>query len=658
MSKFESDLQLTKEQRMANAKRKAQEEWNAVLKPPSDSSMMALNSAQQADIQDIIINATLLPAEPTNVLPDNGDGQPNLLSILQAAYGLDLLVPLWDDSDGDPGSNDIIEFLIGQDVVETMSIPYPIDPATWDGIFFIAPNFLPAHGSAFIWFRVTNDSVGNPNSSVPAIFTVDSRDPHLGNQPEAAQLPADLPNPGQITREYLENNEFVRITIPEQNDPKTGDLVSVYFGNSTTPLIQDMLIPAGGEFVVDLPSAAIMLLATGSHILEFIYIDRAGNRSRRSSPVSVQLIQESAPALLMPDVPAKPVNRLEAIAGVEVFADYDAPEVGDRIEFNWNGVIFGRVDAPTVSATVDFATINRFASPYSANVTYTVTRRGITTGPSPVNLVPVDLEIVGPEPEPGPGPINELLELLTVRAQGSAADNVITPADKGNDADITIRLYDGAAVGHVVRVYYGDSATVVAEKALDAADIATGTITGLTLLFARIDLIGNGNILSFYRIFKDETAENYQESLPTTVVVTVNNIQNLPPLVFSGRNVSLNIINCAHRPWELGVQVQITDTVNLGRDDIIFLEWAMRGRDAVIVPGTERTLRHQVTVTEATSGRVTLRMPADGEYWHLVTRGSIVAQWRLQKTNGVNGSSAQTTVNYNLVQPGATICGL
>lgn len=584
----------------------------------------------------------LLPLDLLNVLPDNGDGQINTLAISEHPIGLKVTVSEW--ATMEPGEW-VIAFRIDEDTFDYFH-PVEVGFGTLDATIPLNDHRY-TQGQHTLSYRAQWTDDGNIWHGEPAIFYVDITDPNSNREPDAPLLPDDLEN-GLITPEYLAEHGGVTFTLPTPSDHKPDDTYS--FLIDAEEVVTDELLVA--PFTVTLPAETFDRLAPGTHEIQYSLTDRAGNRSDMSVPESVILIKTPAPVLAAPIIPeGGNISLAEARDGVPVWHNYNTPGVDDIITFTWVGVRQDSYFFPTEYATVPFADILAPGRIYSGEVIYEVNRHGAVYT-SPPTQVDVDLEHVGPENPDEPDSVNPLLDPLSLLSSTGNV-NSIDAGDKGQDATITVPLYDDAVVGEMIQVFYGDGESPVAAPiALDANDIAANEIE-VTLLWALIQDKGNGIIHSFYRIFPAGKPENYQQSPNADITVSVNNIDDLPVAEFPGKNPDFDVINCDSEPWIKGVDVLMAyPTFQEG--DVLTLNWVLdttfppQGGPVPTTPEetTRREFVHSVTLTEATQGKVVFNVPWGEHLWAL-DRGAIVVYWHLARTGDVSGTSELNYVRYS-----------
>lgn len=592
------------------------------------------------------------PLEPMNTLPDNGDGQNTLLPRSQLTTGLIVKILPWDDM-GDEGANFAIR----------ISFDDPTMPG--DDSVIVEPDFDPFdftvdissvmfdHGAHTLYWWSRGVSTGNTLEGPPLDFFIDIENPNFGQQPDEILLPQDLPG-GVITQDYLDQNGGVTFTLPPFADPRLGDKFSFFINDQEILEDQDAVVPV--EIFVD--KAVFVSIPEGTITLTYNIIDRAGNRTDLSLPETVTLVKTPAPdAIRAPIIPEGPViSRMDALDGVTVLHDYDTPTNDDFISFYWQDLPQDSYVPPTSSVDVPFKDIASLGDTYQATVYYAINRNG-TLYNSPSVTVDVDLTYIGPDPDPeDPDIVNPDLDPLTL-VSSTGEDNAIVPADKGQDATITVKLYTPVNAGEIIEVFYGNAGNSVEAVTLDAADITAGEID-VTLPWAMIDAQGNGTIDAFYQIYAAGKPENAQQSPTTQIVVTVNNLQDLPLLEFSNREVDLNIINCNVKPWENGVDITMVYPFEAG--DALVIHWVLDNTwlppDHTDLPNdpleaSRRDFEHAVTPAEASIGKVVYNI-VWGDHLNMLTEGSIVAGWSL-KRGEVSGSSQLQFVRYNRHRPGS-----
>lgn len=597
-----------------------------------------------------------LPAlVPVNTLANNGDGQDNLLPRSQLSVGLTVTVSPWTDMDEEPGGYTLYFGIDGDEVIGA-GVPVEADFAPFNHIIDVS-GFALEHGAhQVIWWSEGNFS-GNTQEGPELDFFIDIYHPNGLQEPDAVLLPADLPD-NDITQEYLEQHGGVTFILPPFADPRNGDKFTFLINDQPVLVDQDATAPY--SFLV--PDTVFEPLAEGMISLTYTIVDRAGNRTDASAPQTVRLVKTPAPTMIRaPSIPeGVEISLADARDGVTVLHDYDTPMDGDFISVYWQDIPQDSYFIPGSSVDVPFEDIEAPGEAYQATVYYVINRGG-KNYPSPAAQVNVDLTYIGPENPEEPEIINPNLKPLAL-VSSTNLDNAIAPADKGQPATITVPLYTPIVVGEIVEVFYAHALQSVGAVPVTQAHIDADEIT-VTLTWAMIDGEGNGTIDAFYRIYAAGKPENAQQSPITPILVTVNNLQDLPISEFPVRDEVRNIINCEIKPWLNGVDVKMEYPFEA--DDEITVNWVL---DTTIVPPTHTTVPtnpvetsrrdfpHRVTAAEAGIGVVTYNV-VWGEHMRELTEGCIVVGWHL-KRGEVSGTSPLQFVRYSRHRPssGRPVC--
>ncbi|NWB31558.1 hypothetical protein [Pseudomonas gingeri] len=605
---------------------------------------------------------TLL-AEPVgaNLLPEvAGDDQGKILGRNAAATGLELEIEQWPDETADPTDFNILKIFVDNNEIRDLEVHYPQGGVPSPVELAVPILYLGAHGLKEVRYEVSTDWDRNPRDSATLTFFYDTRDPNLGNQPEAVRLDADLiANNKQVTPEYLSShNDEVVMEVDDPVDRRPGDTYAFYWGSGlSTPTLHGILPPGPIQF--HMPASRISAMGQGPKILQYTFTDRAGNRSPYSTPDTVYVLLSDPPGgLLAPDVPAAPIDREEARMGVLVnVLAYDNPQGGDEILLYWHGTYVDTRRVPAIPAfpiafTVDYDVIASHGTllPYVANVEYFV-RRGSDIG-SLVNPVTVNLVVPGDPLDPdNPGPEDPLLPLPELESFTQEI-NKIVPIDSGENATIRIELPNNLVQGDLIEIFYGPgNGEFVADYPVTGLE-GPGFIIVRTLPWSPIIRdVGNGKIPLWYRI---TDANNYKVSKKQTVDVSVNNFTITDPATFTRVDPADGRIRCAQSPW-LGIPVRIFAPTSLAPDDEVELHASgfdfafnteLSGPPPQIIP-------HKVIQNDVTQG---ISLTLDWRYFVLSDyRCGIEIFWTIKKAIGGGGGSSPTTrVQVTVNQAGAT----
>ncbi|MFJ4372044.1 hypothetical protein ACIP1T_05440 [Pseudomonas japonica] len=587
------------------------------------------------------------PAEIVNALPNNNDGQHNTLLRADLVTGVVVRVSAWDSMRE-----------------EDYSLSFAVDDDPYGYLVRVPSGFTPPievilalgdhqfeHGVHTVKWNAFYHGDANTSESIPAPFFIDIVDPNSDQQPDAIQLPADLPNGEDITQEYLDEHGGVVFTMPPFSAHKEGDTYSFYIDGQAVVVDQPAVIPF--QFTVD--RAVFDALQPGLLTLTYTVSDRAGNRTNVSMDEHVRYHQAPTPVLNPPDIPEAPTITLEdARDGVAVFHNYSEPLPDDFITVHWHGRPQDSYWIPDTFMDVPFEEVKAIGLVYTATVYYEVNRGGGVFKSGEVT-VDVDLQSTGPVNPDEPNIVNPDLGLL-VLTSFTGQTNAIVTADKSQAATITVPMFDPATVGDMIQVYYASLDNPVgAAVPITQGDIDADEVT-VTLPWVMIDAVGNGTIEAFYRIYPTGKPENAQQSPMTEIVVTVNNLEDLPLCEFPDRNVEVDVINCDNEPWDNGVNVRLT--YPFLEEDVITLDWVLDSTYPTLgapvpttpVEASRKEFRHRVTIDEQDAGVATVNV-GWGEHLSLVELGAIVVGWRLERGD-VSGTSALHYVRYSRQKPG------
>ncbi len=402
---------------------------------------------------------------------------------------------------------------------------------------------------------------GNPVESASVSVYIDQIAPNFGQSGAAVILPPDVET-GGITKEYLDANGKVTITVPDYNDKKIGDEISVYYGsNPQTALLvgtftrSDTTTPV----TVDLTAAQIGT-SEGTKLLYSRMKDRVGNLGPDSSYKPVLVTLTAAPtglkALEVPLAADGEVDIADANVGVQVQIEaYTNFVAGDQAVVTWDGKLLASVAVtqtdPTF-VTVPFAVLlDGNAGPKTVAATYLI-KRGEKEYPGPSSVdVAVDLRTPGPTNPDEPDPVNPDLELITVQGAVTTEPNKLTPADTGQPATASVLIYENYKANDVVQLYWNNVA--VPDSGNPATPGGTYVVTGteavdFTMEFAipwdTIDAQGNGSALPVrYSIAQPAVNDAVVFSEDQRVEVSVKPV-TLPAVTFLNLDADFGFLNC------------------------------------------------------------------------------------------------------------------
>ncbi|MHC8342855.1 hypothetical protein [Pseudomonas sp. RT6P73] len=314
-------------------------------------------------------------------------------------------------------------------------------------------------GFAIVYGSITTYS---PTSS----FYIDTTAPNHGNPGAEALPPAEIIG-GVVTKEYLDAEGGVKMTIASPEDVKNGDIVRGYYGKSN-PAVEIGSFPVTDDFTVPItipiPKASIENGAQGANIFYFRYEDRTGNIGPVSAETNLTIQLTPVPSGLQPPVvPAALdglVDRADAIPSVGVtIPAFSNGLAGDKARVFWNGKAQPLKDTDgTVAVIVDVSFVDVAAGgdvQTGVPVSYEIDRAGDIHREPLGTLVDVNVSIAGPvDPDPDPENGNPNLVAVTVKGAVTAEDNTLLEGDKGQPATVTVPIYDERKLGDLVRLYW------------------------------------------------------------------------------------------------------------------------------------------------------------------------------------------------------------
>jgi len=605
---------------------------------------------------------SLLP-EPrgSNLLPEvAGDDQGKILGRYAAATGLELEIDQWDDETEGPGDFNILKVFVNNTEITALETHYPPAGIPSTVLLAVPVLYLGAHGLKSVRYEVSTRVDLNPRDSGVLTFFYDTRDPDLGNQPKPVQLDADLiANNKQVTPDYLSSHgDEVVLSVVDPIDRRPGDTFAFYWGTGLSQPTLDGLLPPGPiQFRMD--AGLISTMGQGEKILQYTLTDRGGNRSLYSDPETVYVLLTDPPGgLQAPEVPAAPIDREEARAGVMVnVLAYDNAQGGDEILLFWHGTY---VDTKRVAAipafpipfTVDYNVIASHGTllPYIANVQYFV-RRGSDTD-SPIAPIVVNLVVPGDPLNPtNPGPEDPSLPVPGLVSHTGEIDKIV-PLDSGEPARVTIAMPNNLAAGDLIEVFYGPGNGEFVDDYTVIGGEGPGFVIPILLPWDPIIRdVGNGKIPLWYRI---SDANNYKVSKEKIIDVSVNNFTITDRATFTNVDPEDGRIRCDQKQW-LGIPVRIFAPTSLAENDEVELHASgydfsftteLSGPPPQIIP-------HRVTKNDETQG---ISLTLDWRYFVLSSnRCGIRIFWTIKKAIGGGGGSSPTTdVQVTVNQAGAT----
>ncbi|QBF28221.1 hypothetical protein EXN22_21955 [Pseudomonas tructae] len=600
-----------------------------------------------------------IPSETSNTLPAptafpieaNG-----LILTANLARGLDVIISEYESAGFDP--EDVIDILVNNvPQIEGIRVPADHPPGSFPIVRTLSRAQLGGDGLRRITYRVKNQ---NESYSDSRDVIVDTLDPAFGGTPPSPLLPEDLVGT-EVTAEYLAaNDDVLTLDVPRYADPNPGDLWSLFMGKQSGPIKAGTVVPdeSGGRayFSIDVLREELETLLSGYTPIWLKLTDAAGNETRFSLPQPMVLALDPAPAdLVEPEVPNEPIDLADARQGVVVLVKkYTNWLPGDIVHIRWDGVTIGtfvtsEFQVWPLEATARFATVDK-AEAYTAEVDYLVSRG--RPYPSDINDVEVDTTRVGPPNPEEPDPVNPDLLLPLLIGPVSGFENELTPEDRGTEVTVEVAVYSPVNAGEVIRLYYGPSAKLVATHTITTEE-AGGVID---MIISAEDVIEVGNGLQqplFYRLYKDATAENYQESESEKVRAVIEQLEGLALPSIVGVTIPPTgnpTVLCEHAPWN-GMTVRVSDPSKLQLGDNITVNWAMyplSGSEPV--EGTVVALRGDVSDPTHVEFGISISVLWDEYIKPAPNLAFIRISWSVVRDGIPVGVSAERTYQYNIRQ--------
>ncbi|WP_110948245.1 hypothetical protein [Pseudomonas bohemica] len=512
--------------------------------------------------QRLVLNAPTLHAD-NPLLPDTADDDSNKLAKQYQGTILKVEVPQF-VLEVDPGRAGLV-WLNWDNVRQHPSqfaFTTPINPAVFPLQLTLPVDATLGAGRHSLTF--TANVQGNGTISEPLPIYIDQLAPNSGQAGAVVTLPEEVESDG-ITKEYLDANGFVLVTVPAYRESKIGDVVELYFGRSNegaarvgTQTRADTSTPVTFELTPGLIGDQ-----EGPKFLFYKLTDRVGNVGPDSNYKPIRVVLTPAPANLKPlTVPlALPspgddlIDIEDARTGVQAQIEaYTNSLPGDRIVVTWDGQeVSGDVAAtgPTFVTIPYTVLLNGDPGEKTVDVTYRI-ERGDLNYPEPTTVqVNVDLRLPGPTDPENPGPVNDALELVTVLGAVSATPNKLTTEDAGEDATASVLIYDYYKPGDVVQLYW--AGTAVPDSGDPAVPGGIYVVTGsedaefqieFSIPWAVIEAAGNSDAIPVhYSIAHPSVNDAVVLSGNQPVEVAVMTV-TLPAITFLHLDPDFGLLNC------------------------------------------------------------------------------------------------------------------
>ncbi|SDH20323.1 hypothetical protein [Pseudomonas abietaniphila] len=471
-------------------------------------------------------------------LPDWWPGEPEFAGLVPRALqeeDMTVKIALWDGYATRPGDFDTLYFdwcLASTDrweLFDEQKIAGGKDPSEFPIDIVLNKAIFKEEGTFLLRYRVVTDS-GVGGTSSEAQFIIDKTPPNANLKPRALTFVDASVGTEGITDDYLQTNGGLKVMIPSYSDTQKGDRIWVY---AYTLEEQPVNYVYNDELTSDqvlIPKEAFNGLTDGKIDFKYQLVDKAGNDGPDSQLTETSLLIKPLPTGL--DKPVVPLASdglldLEDIRSIQPpvllalsvpvhIKRYDNWQPKDTVILTWGGAqpinhTLGPTPGDPIVVEVPYSLIaadyGDLTGDQATTVSYVV-QRGSRTFDAPPETINVNLFVPGPVNPDRPDPINKQLPPVTVKGgSGSSPDNVLTAADVGLDATVSVKLYDPIGPGERMKLYWNSTDKSVAryspplgsenqeyEFTVAWADIAAQPSAAPLPVFYTVDLeSGEGN---------------------------------------------------------------------------------------------------------------------------------------------------------------------
>ncbi|MGY2442761.1 hypothetical protein [Pseudomonas sp. SDO52101_S400] len=512
----------------------------------------------------------------------------------------------------------------------------------------------------------------NPNLGARKTLTIDTGKPNFGNKPAAVIFPHELN--GTITEAFLAQEGEVRVTVPWYNDAEAKDRAPYFWTDKENPPDSEKPIREQEFSAEDVAAKSLRITVyadeirawgSGKRFLYYYLRDWPGNSGPISYLADIMVDLTPAPGALPPPrvqlSSRGRVDRQHARDRLWVLIDeYDFADSQHWAAVDWDGTPLDEfpVDPSDFPLEIPVPWSKLHANgdgPLRAKVSYRIRQGSTYSPPSPDISVPVDLSLAGQDHDKAPARLNEKLALVEVYGEKSQTKNTLLSEDHGFPATIRFVLFDDPEPGDWIDFFWGLFPGAVVRYDVKAGDFSGKTIE-VQVPWPVIDTDKQNPALPVHYITSNDV--NEQQSLPTSVVVNIVQIENLkePEFPDGGKQ---GVLNCCARPrlWE-GVRVRVLADPRIEQGDRLVIVW--QG-----CSGPNGTSPIAGAYDEIVKDLVSLLPGADidivvTDYPKLiepmVNNGSALVYYRLEKSNGGRGRSCPEFVVINRTMPSGEVC--
>ena len=639
--------------------------------------------------------------EAPDALPLEADDTGHKIPVPFQSTGLRVEVPrIWSGADLlDPGDVTVLDWLWDGVSFQTIRLTAPYDASDLpDADGLVPPSLMDVAGMHRLQYQVLlRESSGNdPVPSFTTVLDSDKVGPNQGQRGTQFQFDADIEREG-VTDAYLDNpannNRVVATISPVWLDIRLGDVVEAYltllpFSRplrkrprqlnivATTTIVQahkDGTLPIEIHF----PGDFLRGLANREYNAHYYLRDRSGRESGPSR-TAVLLINLTPTPVNLPivDIPQLDDGLIDLSDAREPGGVFmSIPEVfgaaaGDFLRPFWDLIALPPIEIAGIQnwpipVFIPYSILAAGGAEFvrgTVRAEYRWQRGTAPARPSPVRFVPVDLTVAGPVSPTNPDPINQLLELVTVR--GRDGDNLLTINDVGLQVRVVTRLYNAPFIGELLELMVGTHPNPVATYRVQASDVGGQEIEWLVDWDVIEPLLIGGLVPFFYWTFNGVNRQRAQDTQVVVNIVAIGDLKDLEYVgVHYGPGPGSGFIGCPLRPWVSGVGVHIPGDDRWESGDEVVLHWESyansSGNPAGVIPETVQRFGHTLTADEARSG-YEFRVPFDPYILlpglvkpPVAQYGCAVAHYQIIKAGGGGmGSSLRRRVFITLIQPG------
>ncbi|MBP5956895.1 hypothetical protein ICA16_14580 [Pseudomonas anatoliensis] len=348
------------------------------------------------------------------------------------------------------------------------------------------------------------------NFDTPVQIIIDKTAPNRDAQAAVIELPAEYADL-RITKERLDANPVIELTIPLHSDRRTGDVAGVFMGASYPgAFIGSYQTPDDGTsaMTVNLSKHQVENGREGERIIYYQWIDRVGNEAQQPSVgLSVVVELTAAPANLKPlEVPEAPdpdnlISIKDAYPDVAVvIQEYDNIGPLDEVALLWDGIPQPRKrssDGFPMIFDVPYGHVKRNGlGPRPISVTYSIWR-GAKEYPE-LTAVPVNIDLrrpgtLPPDPE-NPEVGNPNLAQVSVQAAVTIEPNKFELIDAGQDGTATTVIDAVRETGDIYQLYWGGGAVPGGRYEVDGSELDDDPVI-FTIPHAFITAQGNNPVI-------------------------------------------------------------------------------------------------------------------------------------------------------------------